>query len=167
MSLELRSEYERLRQENARQAQELGAALEAIRRLTERVRELEAQLGQDSHNSRWPSSRDKGRRQTKSLRQASGKKAGGQPGHPGTTLTLRGEVDALVEHRPATCEGCGGVLDGCATVGLAPERRQVLGVPPLRLCVTEHRVAQVQCRGCGQVNLGVFPPGGCLPSNAI
>lgn len=172
-SMELRSENERLRKENARQARELAAALEAIRQLTEhaqqltehaqqlteRVRELEAQLGQDSHNSHWPSSRDKGRRKTKSLRAPSGKKAGGQPGHPGATLTLKDEVDAVVEHRPSTCKACGGVLEGCETVGLTAERRQVLDVPPLRLCVTEHRAAQVQCPGCGQVNQGTFPAG--------
>ncbi|MBK8046509.1 MAG: IS66 family transposase [Anaerolineales bacterium] len=156
--MDLRSENERLRKENAQQAEQLAAALDAIRQLTERVRELEAQLGQDSHNSHWPSSRDKGKRQTKSLRQASGKKAGGQSGHPGATLTLQPEADSVVAHRPTTCTACGRELAAGAAATLAPERRQVFDLPPLHLQVTEHRVAQVPCPCCGVVNVGAFPP---------
>lgn len=157
--MELRAENERLRKENARLAEQLAAALAAIAQLSERVRELEAQLGQDSHNSHWPSSRDKGQRQTKSLRKASGKKAGGQAGHPGATLTLEPEADSMVTHRPATCRACGCALAASEAAGLGPERRQVFDLPPLHLQVTEHRVAQVACPGCGAVNVGAFPPG--------
>jgi transposase len=158
--MDLRSENERLRQENQRLAAELAATQEVLRQLSDRLREVEAQLGQDSHNSHWPSSRDKGKRQqTQSLRKASGKKAGGQPGHPGATLTLQPMADTVVAHGPTTCTGCGSALAGCAPTGQTPERRQVFDLPPLTLQVTEHRVAQVTCPQCGVLNSGAFPPG--------
>jgi len=157
--MDLRSENERLRKENQRLAEELAATQEALRQVSDRLREVEAQLGQDSHNSHWPSSRDKGKRQTKSLRKVSGKKAGGQPGHAGATLTLQAEADSVVAHVPATCTGCGSALDECEPTGQTAERRQVFDLPPLTLQVTEHRVAQVTCPQCGVLNVGAFPPG--------
>ena len=51
---------------------------EEIARLRQRIKELEALLGQNSRNSNWPSSRDKSRKKkkrTRSLRQKSNKKA--------------------------------------------------------------------------------------------
>lgn len=157
--MDLRTENERLRKENQRLAEALAATQEALRQVSDRLREVEAQLGQDSHNSHWPSSRDKGKRQTKSLRKTSGKQAGGQAGHTGATLTLQPEADRVVAHGPTTCTGCGNALEGCAPTGQTPERRQVFDLPPLTLQVTEHRVAQVTCPQCGVLNVGDFPAG--------
>jgi transposase len=125
--------------------------------LSERIRELEAQLAQDSHNSHWPSSRDKGRRQTRSLRKRSGKKAGGQAGHPGQTLKMVLDADQVVEHRPIRCAGCDRELAELATEPGEQERRQVFDLPPLQIEVTEHRAATVVCPGCGKRNVGAFP----------
>ncbi|MBK8050599.1 MAG: hypothetical protein IPK16_27945 [Anaerolineales bacterium] len=66
--------------------------------------EPEAQLGQDSNSLAVESGQRE--TQTKSLRQASGKKAGGQSGHPGTTLTLQPEADSVVAHRPDHGTAC-------------------------------------------------------------
>lgn len=176
--MELRAENERLRRENerlkreVREAQQMGAEQRAqsevlvaqigflgeqIQELTRRVQELEAQLAQDSHNSNWPSSRDKGRRQTKSLRQRSGKKRGGQAGHTGQTLKLVTDPDHVVEHRPETCTGCGQALAAVTPEAGKQERRQVFDLPPLQIEVTEHRAATVVCPGCGERNVGAFP----------
>ncbi len=68
--------------------EQLREQLALIEQWQVRVQELEARLKQDSHNSHWPPRRDTGRQtKTRSLRQRSGKKPGGQAGHPGGTLS--------------------------------------------------------------------------------
>ncbi|AKB42832.1 Mobile element protein [Methanosarcina sp. Kolksee] len=62
-----------------------------IKDLTERLQVLEFRLNQNSRNSSKPPSSDyisKGKPNPKSLRKQSGKKPGGQEGHPGTTLEM-------------------------------------------------------------------------------
>jgi transposase len=62
-----------------------------IKELTERLIALESRLNQNSHNSSRPPSTDffvKEKPNPKSLRKKSGKKPGGQDGHPGTTLDM-------------------------------------------------------------------------------
>src|SRR6478672_8446315 len=74
--------------------------------LLARVQDLEARLAKDSHTSSKPPSSDGIRRKTKSLRQRSGKKPGGQLGHRGETLRLQATPDVVVEHRPPHCSHC-------------------------------------------------------------
>jgi transposase len=77
---------------------------EQIATLLERVRDLEARLAKDSHNSGKPPFSDGLKRRlprTLSLRRKTGKKPGGQLRHPGETLDLVTEPDAILEHRPA------------------------------------------------------------------
>lgn len=54
--------------------------------LFERLDALESKVNKDSHNSSKPPSSDGLAKKTRSFREASGKQAGGQTGHPGTTL---------------------------------------------------------------------------------
>ena len=92
--------------------------LKQVERLTEmvcalsaRVRELEAQLRKDSHNSSKPPSSDGLAKKPKSLRESSGRKAGGQAGHEGTTLKRVATPDVIVQHPlPEHCERCGAHL---------------------------------------------------------
>ena len=155
----LRAENEQLRAEVATLREQLSIALQAIEQMQQRVQELEAQLKQDSQNSNWPPSRDKGRRQSKSLRERSGKKPGGQPGHAGRTLKLVSEPEQMVVHRLAQCEQCGYNLAGVVAAGDAPKGfpRQVFDLPPLQMVVTEHRVEEVICPHCQTHNQAAFP----------
>src|SRR5215472_7957194 len=89
-----------LKAENARVQALYEQSQEQVTLLLARVRELEARLAKDSHNSGKPPSSDGLKRKTKSLRQRSGKKPGGQLGHRGQTLHLVAVPDTVVEHRP-------------------------------------------------------------------
>jgi transposase len=124
--------------------------------LVARVQELEARLAKDSHNSGKPPSSDGMARKTRSLRQRSGKKPGGQIGRHGQTLRLVATPDAVVEHRPTHCTGCQAPLSAAAPVVLR-ERRQVHELPPVRLVVTEHQALHVRCLTCQAVSVGAFP----------
>lgn len=90
----------------AQQRQRLAVMQEQNAVLAARVRELEARLAKDSHNSSKPPASDGLARKTRSLRRRSGKRFGGQTGHAGETLRLVATPDTVVEHRPAVCAGC-------------------------------------------------------------
>jgi hypothetical protein len=108
----LEARYEQLLQEKEAKYQEQLQALETkyeqqLQEGLARIKELERRLSKDSHNSSKPPSSDGLRRKTHSQRKPSGKKSGGQPGHPGVTLSMVAEPDAIVSHRPTDCEQCG------------------------------------------------------------
>ncbi len=145
----------------AQQREQIATLLEQNRRLVERVRELEARLAKDSHNSSKPPSSDGLKRQlprTRSLRRASGKSSGGQLGHPGETLHLVAEPDMVEEHRPTVCTTCQAALEAEVEVVGVVERRQVYDLPPVRLHVTEHQALRVRCPACQRLSDGGFPP---------
>jgi len=142
------------------------AALEAevvtlraqVQDLLAQNQELRARLAKDSPNSAKPPSTDPlGRKRPRSQRRRSGKKPGGQLGHPGETLHLVGTPDEVVEHRAVGCAACQTPLEETAPV-VGCEGRQVQELPPLRLRVTEHRALHVRCPSCAQVSVGTFPP---------
>jgi transposase len=132
--------------------------LEQVTALTGRVKELEQQRALDSHNSSKPPSTDQrgSKPAPKSLRQRSGRKSGGQPGHTGATLALSGAPDRVVVHAPERCVGCGASLAEAPTV--AVERRQVIDLPPELVEVIEHQVETRRCP-CGTTARGSFPDG--------
>jgi transposase len=146
----LEAENALLRQQNAALQEQLAAALAELQALTGR-------LAKDSHNSSKPPSSDGLARKTRSLRQRSGRRPGGQPGHRGSTLALVEAPDRVVLHRPAVCVHCQAPLDGGAAERV--ERRQVQDLPPVRLEVTEHRAERVRCARCGELTAAPFPAG--------
>jgi transposase len=140
--------------------QEQNAALSAlVAALQARVAELERQLGLNSGNSGKPPSSDglkKKPARISSLRERSGKKTGGQKGHPGKTLSRVETPDATIDHFPATCSGCGGTLTWAMATGHTA--RQVFDLPdPQPLTVTEHRAHACLCGNCGAETRAAFP----------
>jgi transposase len=123
-----------------------------------RIAELERRLGLNSGNSGKPPSSDglKKPPRVSSLREPSGKKTGGQKGHPGETLRQTETPDAIIDHYPETCAGCGEPLsEATATDHLA---RQVFDLPkPQPLIVTEHRAHGCRCAACGRQTRAAFP----------
>jgi transposase len=129
--------------------------------LRNEVQELRGRLVKDSHNSSKPPSSDGAgtpagpKRVPKSLRVVSGRRPGGQPGHPGHTLALVDHPDEVRVHQPAACTGCGHDLT-LAPV-LRTERRQVIDLPVVRAQVVEHQAETRGCPGCGQATTALFP----------
>jgi transposase len=127
-----------------------------------RLAALEAERAKDSHNSSKPPSSDgtHSGRAPKSLRGTSGKASGGQPGHAGTTLALRGTPDVVVPHAPTACAACQHPFAASdpPAVPVVGERRQVFELPPRTLVCTEHRLHERTCAACGTTSRGTFPP---------
>jgi len=144
----------------------LSALIEMLLRLEARVRQLERQvqelkgrLALSSRNSSKPPSSDGlAKPAPKSLRQKSGRRRGGQPGHPGRTLQPVEQPDHIVPHRLEVCP-CG--LCQGRTLGDVPvvgyEQRQVFEVPRKLLEVTEHRAEIKRCPVSGRLVTAAFP----------
>src|SRR6202162_1833049 len=151
------------------------AAIEALRAengllraevvaLTGRLAELERRLGLNSSNSAQPPSSAglKKPPRVSSLREPSGKKTGGQRGHPGETLRRVETPDATIDHYPVACAVCGELLSAAMATGHVA--RQVFDLPePRPLIITEHRVHSCRCAACGRQTRGAFPDGVTAP----
>src|SRR5450432_3742091 len=132
--------------------------------LRERLADLERRLGLNSSNSGKPPSSDglKKPPRVSSLRQPSGKKTGGQKGHPGTTLRRTETPDVTIDHYPEACTACGEPLGAVMTTGHVA--RQVFDLPePTPLIVTEHRAHDCRCASCGTQTRAAFPEGVTAP----
>jgi transposase len=142
---------EALRAENALLRAENAA-------LIGRLSELERRLGLNSSNSGKPPSSDglKKPPRVSSLREPSGRKTGGQKGHPGETLCQVPTPDATIDHYPEACAGCGEPLTVVMATGHLA--RQVFDLPePRPLIVTEHRAHGCRCAACGRQTRAGFP----------
>ena len=124
-----------------------------IIKLKERISVLENK--KNSNNSHTPPSQDQNRvKKNQSLREPTDRKAGGQPGHEGTTLTCSKVIDVIVKHSPTQCDGCHSNLDDITEQLVST--RQLIDLPPIALEVIEHRVYKKQC-SCGHTTVGYFP----------
>jgi len=125
-----------------------------------RIAELERRLGLNSGNSGKPPSSDglKKPPRTRSSREPSGKRPGGQKGHKGETLRQVAEPDSIVDHFPSSCAACGAAVTPAMSAGHGA--RQVFDLPePRSLVVTEHRAHDCVCTGCGAHTRASFPDG--------
>ena len=156
----------------ARQEAETVQKKEEIAALQSKVKELERQLGvkskpiaKTSANSSIPPSKNPiGVPHTQSQRKPSGKKTGGQKGHPGSTRLQTDDVTATERWYPAAvCPVCGKPLDmDSATVSA---RRQEVDIPlPIEAKVIDHLLMQIKC-SCGHCCKGQFPESVNAPVN--
>jgi transposase len=142
-----------------------------VERVEERLRRLEEQARQDSRTSSKPPSSDppNTRQQRRAEARAKAKellrgerKAGGQPGHPGSGRELKPEdqVDEIVDHYPDTCGGCGHkFLEDEQRPGSRFGRHQVAELPPISVILVEHRTHRLACRECGAKTTAGLPAG--------
>ncbi len=151
----LREEKRLLQEQLAQRDEQITQMQRQMQQLREQVQALQEQLKKDSHNSHLPPASDRFHRQPKSLRKRSGKKPGGQFGHPGSTLLLSPAPDMVIVHPVECCQHC--QRDLRQVESLAVERRQVLDLPPKRVLVIEHQAQQKCCPACHQISLAAFP----------
>ncbi len=131
-----------------------------IEKLTDRIDTLEKQLTKDSHNSSKPPSSDgftKRKKQTRSMRKRSGKKSGGQEGHPGKTLKMSSDPDKRIKLKVKKCQCCGKSLKGIEPKDY--NKRQEFEIPPIEVMITEYQSEVKDCPHCGKENAALFPHG--------
>jgi len=155
----LQTEIARLHQVEMEKDENLCEAWREIEQLRRRIAELEDQLGyykartvKDSSTSSRPPSSDGLRRKPVSTREKSGKRPGGQPGHPGHTLEQLPPTEIINRMPPPVCT-CGGHV--LPTDHYTPKQ-----VVHLRVVVDviEERSYQGVCDQCGKEHTGVFSP---------
>jgi transposase len=133
--------------------------LEAIvLKQAEALQALQDQVAKNSRNSGKPPSSDglqkPGRR---NLREQTGRKAGGQPGHEGQTLQMVEEPTHREVHVLNHCPHCAYDLSEVEVVDRG--RRQVFDIPAVRIEITEHQVEVKCCPGCHQEVTAAYPEG--------
>jgi transposase len=142
----------------------LRALIPLLVQLLERCRALEAQnqafteqLAKNSRNSHKPPSSDGYQKPCpKSRRERTGRKSGGQPGHPGETLKQVQPADFIAPLlQVKVCSECG--VDLSAHQAKQIEKRQVFDLPPIRVRVTEYQGEVKDCPGCGAQLKAHFP----------
>ena len=138
----------------------LVLGLEAkVRALQREVQRLKDRLARTSRNSGKPPSTDGlAKPAPKSLRKKTGRKRGGQPGHPGRTLQPVAQPDHTVVHPLGSCPcgKCSGRSLRHEAV-LDYEKRQVFELPQKPLEVTEHQAEIKRCPISGCLVTATFP----------
>jgi transposase len=142
-------EIQALRQENDELRSQLTALASELAQLRERI-------GRSSRNSSKPPSSDGPGFKPPERRKGSGRKRGGQLGHPGSGPELLPfeRVDEVVEHHPDACRRCGTLLAG---EDPDPLRHQVIEIPPITPLVIEHRLHRLVCPCCSTSTCATLP----------
>ena len=138
-----------LRQENDELRGQLAALATELASLRERI-------GRSSRNSSKPPSSDGPGFKPPARRKGSGRKRGGQPGHPGSGPELLPieRVDEVMDHHPDACRRCGTLLEGEDS---DPLRHQVIEIPPITPVVIEHRLHRLVCPCCSTSTCATLP----------
>lgn len=135
---------------------------EKISRIEMGLKELRDRNAKDSSNSSKPPSSDTNKRKrtkvqkTKSLRKSSGKKPGGQVGHPGSYLKPSEDVDEEIRLIVEECVSCHQSLK---MMPAELETRQVFEIPEPKMYVIEYQSERKYCNQCGCTTVASFPEG--------
>ena len=129
-----------------------------IKRMKTKIIQLEEEIHilkkpKNSYTGSVPPSKDENR-VTKSLREKTGRKPGGQKGHQGHTLKISTSPDLVMTHKHSFCQECG--KDIRDIEGILRQKRQVLDIPKVSPVYTEHQCYSRVCC-CGHINTSKFP----------
>jgi transposase len=138
------------------QQEEIEQLRAQLTALATELASLRERIGRSSRNSSKPPSSDGPGFKPPERRKGSGRKRGGQPGHPGSGPELLPieRVDEVVEHHPDACRRCGTLLQGEDS---APLRHQVIEIPPITPVVIEHRLHRLVCPCCSTSTCATLP----------
>jgi len=123
--------------------------------LKQLLQEALDKMKKNSGNSSKAPSSDGFVKHTKSLRVSSGKRAGAQLGHKGSTLEMSSNPDRIEILDVETCAYCGENLSDIFSEDF--EARQVFDIPPIKLKVTEYRCMSKNCPHCKSKTKANFP----------
>ena len=138
------------------QQQEIEQLRGQLTALASELASLRERIGRSSRNSSKPPSTDGPGFKPPERRKGSGRKRGGQAGHPGSGPELLPieRVDVVVEHHPDACRRCGTLLQGNDP---EPSRHQVIEIPPITPLVIEHRRHRLVCPCCSTSTCATLP----------
>jgi transposase len=125
--------------------------------LQTRVHDLEARFIKDSNNSHKPPSSDPihKRFRVRSLREKTGRKPGGQPGHRGHFKSHSKEPDEVIVCKVLACHSCQTSL-----VEVGPKKlviRQLWNIRDGKLHITEYQAETKRCMACRSNTRSDFP----------
>jgi transposase len=139
----------------------LEEAQQPIALLRAELHELRCQLNRNSSNSSSPPSADPPGAPKPVVKTKSGRKPGGQPGHPGSPrLRLPPDrVQQIIPYGPAICTRCQAPLPERPAPGdPEPSWHQVAELPPLAAIIIEHQGQARTCPCSGHLNRAEIPP---------
>ncbi len=125
------------------------------------IDELTARLNQNSSNSSKPPSSDAPWRKSASTKPPTGRKPGGQPGHPGhyRERLPPERITRTINYMPDTCERCNAPLPKEPAPNDPPATwHQIAELPPLAAEVTEYQGHARTCLYCGHRTRTEIPP---------
>ena len=122
----------------------VGGLEAQVAALSARVAELEARLDLNSSNSSKPPSSDGPHVKPAPPKSPSGKRRGGQPGHPRHDRVIL-SPDEVIDHKPTRCRACHAPLAGDDP---DPVLDQVIELPAKLRHVTHHRRHTLACPCC-------------------
>lgn len=131
-----------------------------VAELEQQVHELCVRLNQNSSNSSCPPSSDPPQAPQRPSKPPTGRKPGGQPGHPGhfRTRLPPDRVQQVVHYWPSVCERCQGPLpQALQDDDPEPTWHQVAEVPLSPAVVMEHQAHGSHCPDCGHCTWAEIP----------
>lgn len=131
---------------------------EGVAKLEAMVADLLDRLKSNSSNSSKPPSSDFPKSGPRIQSEGSGRRPGGQKGHPGSHRQAVGAdlVTGVVLHFPEACEYCGGGLNEEVT-DQEPAIHQVTDIPFSPPQVVEHRRHRRRWQACSKTTLAKLP----------
>lgn len=132
-----------------------------IRILLAKLAAMEAEIAalkKTPRNSSLPPSTEHPHAKPAPQKEKSGKKQGGQPGHPKHERSLipTEQCQKVVSVKPRACRRCGSSLAGNDP---EPLRHQVWEIPEIKPLVTEYQRHRLNCPCCGISTCGELPAG--------